>query len=248
MKDVAIWVSIHPYYWFFCLPLLAALIAWMCWSALSGQPPGRRRSALYACLALIMAVVFVALAATVSLEGNLVAFDVALARALSMSLSTEFLWLLSWFTHLGDRTWLTVLAIVMILGLLMWQHWVLAAGAAAATAGGGILNWLLKHFFERARPDFSHGFSHATGFSFPSGHASASLAVYGFGCYLLLRLLPARWQGLCVAMTAALIVAIGLSRVLLQVHFLSDVVAGLAVSALWLALCVTLTERLQRRR
>ncbi|OZI74045.1 phosphatase PAP2 family protein [Bordetella genomosp. 12] len=248
MKDVAVWVSVHPYYWFGGLPLLAALLAWTSWRALSGLAPGRRRSALYGGFGLVMVALFVLMAAAVSLDGSLVAFDAALARALSLSLSTELLWLLSWFTHLGDRNWLTVLAIIMVLGLLMRQQWVLAAGAAAATAGGGVLNWTLKHAFQRSRPDFSHGFSHVSGFSFPSGHASASLAVYGFACYLLLRLLPARWQGVCVAVTAALITAIGLSRVLLQVHFLSDVVAGFAISALWLALCVTVTEQILRRR
>ncbi|MFU1928524.1 phosphatase PAP2 family protein [Bordetella hinzii] len=248
MNEFAVWAAVHPYYWFCGLPLLAAGLAWLSWQALSGQAPGRRRSALYGSFALGMVVLFLALAVAVRQDGSLVAFDTALARGLSLSMSTELLWLLSWFTHLGDRSWLTMLAMLMVLGLLMRQRWWLAVGAAAATAGGGILNWTLKHAFQRVRPDFGHGFSHPTGFSFPSGHASASLAVYGFACYLLLRLLPERSQGLCVAVTAALVAAIGVSRVLLQVHYLSDVVAGFAVSALWLALCVTLTERMLRRR
>jgi undecaprenyl-diphosphatase len=69
------------------------------------------------------------------------------------------------------------------------------------------------------------------------------MAVYGTACYLVWRLAPAPWRTPCVAVFAALIMAVGLSRILLQVHFASDVVAGFAVSLAWLAFCVAVAER-----
>ncbi|MNL57305.1 PAP2 superfamily protein [compost metagenome] len=69
------------------------------------------------------------------------------------------------------------------------------------------------------------------------------MAVYGTACYLVWRLAPASWRLPCVAVAAALIMAIGLSRILLQVHFASDVTAGFAVTLAWLAVCAAVAER-----
>jgi undecaprenyl-diphosphatase len=176
-------------------------------------------------------------------QGGIVAFDGALADALSMTMDTSLLWLLSWFTYLGDRNFLTVLSVLMTLYLLWTGWWRLAAFCAIATGVGGAINWLLKHTFERVRPEHDHGYATVAGWSFPSGHASAAMAVYGTACYLVWRLAPPAWRWPCVAVSAALIMAIGLSRILLQVHFASDVVAGLAVSLAWLSVCVAVAER-----
>ncbi|AZY51918.1 phosphatase PAP2 family protein [Bordetella avium] len=246
MNDFAIWAAAHPYYWLCGLPVLSAVLGGLFWHAFRDARPGRR-GLLYGAFAVLMAALFLWLALAVRQGGSLVAFDTALARALGRSASPELLGILSWFTYLGDRRVLGALALVMVLLLLLRRQWVLAVAAVAATAGSGGLNWVLKHLIQRDRPDFSHGFAHASGFSFPSGHASASMAVYGFACYLLLRLLPERLRPVCVALTAALVTAIGVSRVLLQVHYFSDVVAGFAVSALWLLLCITGAERGLRR-
>ncbi|QIM71982.1 phosphatase PAP2 family protein [Bordetella trematum] len=248
MTDLATWAAAHPLYWLIGLPLLSAGLAGVIWRALQGMPRGRRRGLFFAIFAALMMAVFLGLAMAVRRHGGLAAFDQALAQALNLSMSTELLWVLSWFTHLGDRRWLAALAVVILAALALRRQWRLAFAAGFTMAGSGALNWVLKHLFQRARPDVGQSVVQATGFSFPSGHTSAALAIYGFACFLLLRLLAARWQGPCVALTAALVAAIGVSRILLQVHFLSDVLAGLAVSALWLALCVSLTERWAPRR
>ncbi|KAG1426467.1 hypothetical protein G6F57_023316 [Rhizopus arrhizus] len=69
------------------------------------------------------------------------------------------------------------------------------------------------------------------------------MAVYGTACYLVWRLAPPAWRWPGVAGAAARLLALGLSRILLQVHFASDVVAGLAVSLAWLSVCVAVAER-----
>ena len=248
MNEYAVWVAAHPWLILLGVPALGGLAAAAAWQLLIGLPSGRRRTGVFLAMAGVAGLVFLGLALAVRQEGGLVAFDLALAQALSLAMPTALLWLMSWFTHFGDRNLLTVLAVGLFLGLLWRRQFILAAGSVAATGGGGALNWILKHTFERVRPEHTHGFVEASGWSFPSGHASAAMAVYGFSCYLLLRMLAPGWRLACVAGTAMLIAAIGVSRVLLQVHFLSDVAAGFAVSALWLALCVAGTERALRAR
>ena len=244
MTDVyAAWAAAHALQLFVALPLVAGAVAllFMRWHA---RLSAGGRSALFAATALAAFGTFLALALAVDSRGTIVAFDSALADALSMSMSTSMLWLLSWITYLGDRNLLTVFSVLMTLGLLWRGMWQLALFCAITTGLGGALNWLLKHTFERVRPEHDHGYAMASGWSFPSGHSSAAMAVYGTACYLMWRLAPPAWRMPCVAGMTALIVAIGLSRILLQVHFASDVVAGLAVSLGWLVLCVAACERL----
>lgn len=248
MTEFATWAAAHPYYWLFAMPAGVAILAALAWRSLAGLQPGWRRTALYGGFALAMSALFLVLAAAVAQPGGMVAFDTALAEALGEQMPGGLLAGLSWFTFLGDRYFLLLLSVLM-LALLAWRRrWWLCGTAVLATAGGGALNWVLKHLFQRVRPEHTHGYIEATGFSFPSGHASASLIIYGFGCYLLLRLLPERWHMACIAVAAGLVAAIGASRILLHVHFFSDVVAGFAVSALWLALCVFLAERCLARQ
>src|SRR4051812_37624152 len=136
-------------------------------------------------------------------------------------------WLLSTaqkLTHLGDPLVVTVLAVLaavvmLALGRRRAAVYLLLVRAVAVVLGDG-----LKEVIRRARPVLAHPVAHAHGFSFPSGHALGSAALYAsiaivlasrvpFSARLALGLLPA----LCVAAT----------RVLLGVHFPSDVVAGL---------------------
>ncbi|KRC76151.1 PAP2 superfamily protein [compost metagenome] len=238
------WAAAHAPHLFVALPLLTGALALLFVRGYLRLPAGGR-GILFATATCASFALFLVLAQAVESRGAVVAFDGALANALSMSMSTSLLWLLSWFTYLGDRNLLTVLSVLMTVYLLWRGQWPLALFCAIATGMGGALNWLLKHTFERVRPEHDHGYASAAGWSFPSGHSSASMAVYGTACYLLWRLAPPAWRMPCVAIAAALIMAIGLSRILLQVHFASDVAAGLAVSLGWMALCVAVVERVR---
>lgn len=238
----AAWVSAHALLLFLLLPLGAATVA-VAMARVSARAAPVVRAAGWGAAVALAGALFLTLAYAVTRPGVVVEFDSALAGALSMSMGDSLLWLLSWFTTLGDRDVLTVFAIVMTLALLARRQWGLALFCVAATGGGGLINRVLKYGFERARPEHDHGFATALGWSFPSGHASAAMAVYGTACYLAWRLAPAPWRLPGVALAAGLVMAIGLSRVLLQVHFASDVVAGFAISFAWLVLCAAVAER-----
>jgi undecaprenyl-diphosphatase len=168
----------------------------------------------------------------------LAAFDVALAAAMARHLDATTLALAGAITHLGDPVVLYVVALGVTLVLALRGERQLALAWVVVTGGGALLNRLLKALFERSRPLHDHGFGSADGFSFPSGHASGSLLVYGMLAYLVVRHTPRRWHLPVAALALVLVVFVGASRVLLQVHWFSDVLAGWANAAAWGALCV----------
>jgi membrane-associated phospholipid phosphatase len=118
----------------------------------------------------------------------------------------------------------------------------LAVAWVLAVAGNALLNTLLKEIFERARPIHGHGVLIADGWSFPSGHSSGSVVAYGMLAYLLNRLVSADWRLPILLSAVAVAFTTGFSRVFLQVHYVSDVLAGFASGLLWLTICVGSTE------
>ena len=101
-----------------------------------------------------------------------------------------------------------------------------------------------KAVFERDRPDSSEALASAAGFSFPSGHAMSSLAIYGALTIVAARSFDSPRARMLVAVLAlALVLAIGFSRVYLGVHYASDVLAGFIAGLAWPALCSLFLRR-----
>ncbi len=121
-----------------------------------------------------------------------------------------------------------------------------------AVIGAEILTVGLKLGFRRERPFFSDPLATESTYSFPSGHSSVSLAVYGTLGFIAARHLPNVATRLAVlAAAAVLVLLIGFSRLYLGVHFLTDVVAGFSLGLAWVTLCVLLLHlrvRLRRRQ
>ncbi len=114
---------------------------------------------------------------------------------------------------------------------------------------GMLLNAMLKYAFHRPRPPWDDPILVIESFSFPSGHAMAAILLYGFLAAFGVRKAQAwRWRVLAVFAAGLLIVLIGFSRLYLGVHYLSDVLAGMAAGSAWLALCLTAVETLRRHR
>lgn len=143
-------------------------------------------------------------------------------------------------SNLGFGFSYAVIVIAVFVALAVYRRWLELKGLALSFAGGAVLNYVLKNLFERARPDAFHLVS-ATGYSFPSGHAMVSLCFYGMLAFLLARIIPSwRWRYFLVIVTVLLIIAIGISRIYLGVHYPSDVVAGYTGGTMWLMFCISL--------
>lgn len=146
------------------------------------------------------------------------------------------------FTHLGGPLGMTVIA-ATITALMVWR-WrsrtplvlmlITVAGSLTATVVG-------KNEVGRLRPPRADAVPpYETSWSFPSGHALNSTAIAGMVAYLLLLHLQSRLaRALTVVLAGVWAVAIGLSRVFLGHHWLTDVVVGWVIGLAWLAVVVT---------
>jgi undecaprenyl-diphosphatase len=115
------------------------------------------------------------------------------------------------------------------------RRWGAAAGLLLATGGAQLLNNVLKDLFHRTRPaPMLGGLIQAQQFSFPSGHAMVSAAFYFFLAYLAWRLVVRPvWRVVLVSGLVLLVLLIGLARLYLAAHFVSDVIAGYFAGLLW---------------
>lgn len=197
-------------------------------------------------LALGMATVllaFVAWAAAAGQLGPLDHGDQALMRRLASLTPEAIRTAAAVLTHLGDAATVTVWGGLLTLGLLARGHRRAAVMIAAALLLQGSLVRLLKQSVERSRPLFDEATQTVWGSSFPSGHASASMAVALLTAYAALRWAPRHWQVPMVALALTVAWTVGLSRVVLQVHHLSDVLAGWWLAALCVGLALRAIER-----
>lgn len=133
--------------------------------------------------------------------------------------------------------------------LAVRRRWLLLGGWTAAFVGGTALDVALKYVIHRARPEGAAMFLRQFSYSFPSGHAMGSLVGYGMLAYLLvaLRVRGGAARTAIIVGATVLVLAIGLSRLYLGVHYFSDVMGGYAAGIVWLAACISGVEIARRQ-
>lgn len=239
------------------LMLIFAACAW--WMARRyAVPQGRSRSSLQVqliialgiCLVIVIAAVtmFASIACEIGPSEELSRLDQVFSDAIGQMVSTRTQAMFAAVTHLGDPLTLTALGIAVAIALVVRGDRWLALGWVVAIGGNALVNPILKSVFERARPLHDHGSALAIGWSFPSGHAAGSVIAYGMLAYVVIRTLPVVWHLPTVLLASAMAFTIGCSRVFIQVHFASDVVAGFASGSAWLALCIGSIELIRYLR
>jgi membrane-associated phospholipid phosphatase len=132
-------------------------------------------------------------------------------------------------TQLGDAGLLAVLVVVALAGLVRARRRFDAALLAVSAGATAVLTSAMKEAFHRDRPIYVDPVHGPKSFSFPSGHSSGAFTVYLLLAILLTVGLSTRVRSWAIAAACALATLIAASRVLLPVHFLSDVIAGTAI-------------------
>ena len=147
------------------------------------------------------------------------------------------------FTTLGSTLVLGIFIALAAFALWRAGRWIDVSGLILAAGGSGLLNQLLKLFFQRVRPSLFPGPFHLTSYSFPSGHAMGSIACYGMLAFVAIRLSRTRFSRILLGLAAMLLVlGVGLSRVYFGVHYPTDVMGGYLAGAIWLAFTIGVVQ------
>lgn len=168
---------------------------------------------------------FVLLVVNLLFEPELAASDQAISTFLQTLRNAPGDRVMVLVTMLADSVTLTPLAVAFVVIMFALRRWRLAAMATVTFIGAAVFVPLAKSLLQRPRP-MPH-YSGADAFSFPSGHATLSIAIIGAIVVILAHALPTRWKSVIYATTAALLALVALSRVYLLAHWPSDVIAGL---------------------
>lgn len=239
MEPVPSWLS---------FTVLAGMVAgaWLAqqlWNAATdraGKPVPQPHLHTYLWLALACAGSAAALTIAVLTSPLLDAFDACIRTAVRNLYDAAFIHVCLFITTFGNTATLAAVSGLTMAALFYRRHRGLALGLGVSALGSQLTTYALKYAVGRERPAFE-AFAHAATPSFPSAHATGAVAVYGFLVYVLSRPLPARWRRICHFCGSIFILLLAASRVVIGVHYLSDVLAGLLIGACWLALaCATM--------
>lgn len=174
-------------------------------------------------------------------SGPIIAADVRVENLLYAFRDFELVKIFTWITVLAKWQMIINFAATTSLVLWLWKRKSYIIPLWVTIAGSGLSNLIGKISFHRQRPEIAL-YAENT-FSFPSGHSTIAVAFFGFIIYILLRH-ARKWEykiniffgGL------AIILAVGLSRLYLGVHFLSDVWGGYLLGLLWLVVGIVISE------
>lgn len=180
--------------------------------------------------------------------------DPVLHQAISLR-STGIVALVHFFTNLGGTVELSIITAVVVLVMVWrWRSWTPLILVGVGVAGSLLMTVAGKGMVGRVRPPLADAVRpYETSPSFPSGHTLNSTVIAGLVAYLLLlHLSSALARVLSIAGAVIWFVSMGLSRVFLGYHWLTDVMAGWTLGLAWLLLVITshrlfLTVRRNRR-
>lgn len=162
---------------------------------------------------------------------------------------TGFTAVLRFITFFGGGIGILLVVAIATIVLVLFKERNLAGYLAGTAIGGIILNSGLKLLFARTRPDLASAVTVAHWYSFPSGHAMESFIVYGALAYITLRQpWPWKFDSAVLALVVTMVILVGLSRVYLGVHWVSDIAGGWSAGAVWLVTATVAYDMVVRRR
>ena len=166
---------------------------------------------------------------------SLFVYDLQITNFLYSIRDPLFTKLLLLVTKLGGIYAVIVVTIAITGFLFLKKNYVYVWAFLVALFSGGILMALIKIIIKRPRPELPFPVYQEFSFSFPSGHATASIILYGFIAYFIWQNSSSNKIRLVSAVSALLVILlIGFSRTYLGVHYFSDVIAGYILGTLCL--------------
>lgn len=174
---------------------------------------------------------------------NDIIFDSVVYNFISKFINNNLTHIIKFITFLGSATFvisLTVLALLFLknkkIGIFMALDLIVIT----------IFQYILKPIFGRIRP-VDINLIEETSYSFPSGHSLTAMAFYGFIIYLIYKS-NLKYKKVYIILLSVLILLIGLSRVYLGVHFITDVLGGFTFSLFYLIILIELSKKYLQKK
>jgi undecaprenyl-diphosphatase len=194
-------------------------------------------------------VAYAAVAADVVHEGRLTELDQDTSEWVARSMPAWSEWTARVLSVVGGFIGVTLLVVPAVLWLLWRGERAAGVLLAAVAIGAQVLTIASKNGYDRPRPTAGSPIDLPSSWSYPSGHSLTGIAVFGLlGSLLALRLSSIWGRAGAVAAGFILGALSGASRVVLNVHFLSDVLAGAALGLAWLVSCLLVAGLVERAR
>ena len=152
-------------------------------------------------------------------------------------------------TFFGSVGFVATASCSIAIFLMLRKSWYQLLTLTLAAGGGSLLNILLKHFFHRQRPVLENPLVTLASFGFPSGHTMGATLLYGsIAVFVAQSARSWRRRGSAVCVASLFVALVGLSRIYLGAHYLTDVLGAIAVGLAWLAFSWTGAETLRKWR
>jgi len=152
-------------------------------------------------------------------------------------------------TEFGSRTFTIPFVVVMSIVLFfLYRKFIPVLIFAGGTYAVHLLNQWIKGIIQRERPSILEE-ANALGYSFPSGHAMISIVCYGLACFFICKIVRNKRVVKVLQLFFSLFIfLIGISRYIINVHYLTDVAAGFVFGFICLITLIYIYEWAQHRR
>ena len=214
---------------------------------LADEGPFGRHFSIGAGIFSAIALLFAGIAVHVSSANGLTAFDDLVSHWFNTHGSPNVTPFMFGVSALHGAIGIPLFSVVFVLLLARARDWYWCAAVAATTFGGMALNIGLKYVFRRGRPSFTNPLVNIATYSFPSGHTAGATVLYSaLAAYLMSRTSSVALRCFIAASAGGMIFLVGLSRIYLGAHYLSDVAGAILEGLAWLAVCLTAVATARR--
>ena len=184
-------------------------------------------------LAGILFIVFIFWTVLVKMD-LLVKFDEFFYKLITSSMNNTLTTIFKIITFFGSTVFMIIFALVLFIYFILKKKNIISYLTSSCLIISTILNNVIKIIIRRSRPDVIKLVTE-TSFSYPSGHTMASVSIYGIIIYLLLNSnINKTVKYISSVGLSLLILLIGISRIYLGAHYMSDIIGAMLVSTIWL--------------
>lgn len=188
-------------------------------------------------ICILSLIIFLILGYLVKTNNDLI-IDTVIYNLISNIITDDLTNLIKFITFLGSAT---VVILITIIALIILKNKKIGLFMALDLITITLFQYILKAIFGRSRP-IGINLIEESSYSFPSGHSLTAMAFYGFIIYLIYKS-KLKYKKVYIILLSLLILLIGLSRVYLGVHYITDVLGGFTFSLFYLIIFINILKK-----